>query len=105
MDSPPFVQNRNNLMPVCSDMRVKIAHEYEGLCIRRFGQSTLCFLKEGLIFSLQIMRIDLYHSLLWIQSEDYHPPANRLPMNDSSCEIGFYENINTGLRSRRDIDA
>ncbi|VDP45258.1 unnamed protein product [Soboliphyme baturini] len=61
---------------VYSDMHIKIAREYEGLCIRHFGQRILHFLMEGIIFSFQIEHIDL---------------SPRLPANDFVYEVGFYQ--------------
>ncbi|VDP30761.1 unnamed protein product [Soboliphyme baturini] len=63
-------------------MRVEFVHHYEGLCIRRFRESTLRFLKEGIVF--QIGRKDLFQvqrfGMLYLQWEDYHPSADRLPL-------------------------
>ncbi|VDP38611.1 unnamed protein product [Soboliphyme baturini] len=91
------------LYGVYCDTRIKMAHVYE-VSSRHFGERTVQFLKEGIIFSLQTGRIQLYQgqrfTLLYLQLEDYYPSADRLPINGSICEVGS----NNGLTARRDMD-
>ncbi|VDO96715.1 unnamed protein product [Soboliphyme baturini] len=89
------------LFSVYSDVRIKIAHQYEGLCIRHFRQSTLHFFKKGIIFFLQIERIDVYQgqrcSLLCLLSDDYQASADKLPFSDCVSHVWLYQNTDTGL--------